>query len=150
MKSDREFILNPGLYVLGDPSLLFEDDIDVWIDMLHENDHFTVTPLGNISGSFNQDNREVCIFGTANGDGTFFDQFSNEYIVVSGMTGIVPVAADTKESPLGTRLIEFDEPITCFDLDGFLHFGQFVIDTNVDEAAEDVEMNESDIESDEY
>lgn len=121
MNKSGDIVLNVGKYVVGDPCYFIEDED--WIDFLEEHDFFTEISLGKT-----MDGRTACIMATEFGDGTLFDMEKNEYIVDSGLIGVIEYR-EGDDIPYGMRLVDFTEKAWCFNLDGFLHFGPIIIDT---------------------
>lgn len=77
-----QFILPAGVYWIGDPCYIMSDDKwQVWLDEVKEADN---TMSGEVDGL-------LCIgLHTEWGDGTYNDQYGNEYGVDAGMIGIIP------------------------------------------------------------
>lgn len=124
-----EFVVEvpAGKYFMGDPCYAVPDK--EWIPLLESCDYFNSTPIGKMS-----DGREVLGFSTAYGDGTYHDQYGNEFGVDAGMIGLVPVTE--KEIKKNKQLVELGTiidvkfPMTCSCRNGFLTFGKYCIDTN--------------------
>lgn len=115
----------PGKYFLGDPCYAVPDDY--WDDLLDSCDFFNTTPVGVVNGN------QVLSFNTAYGDGTYEDQYGNEYPVDAGMIGLTP-AAFVDGDPVKARLgqwVEFNCPTICYSADGVLTFGKFNINTDI-------------------
>lgn len=80
-------------------------------------------------GVFTLLGREGAIFGTAYGDGCYYDQEGNEYGVDSGTLGIFPAGIfDSRWVELG-KVFDFSEdfPVEC--VDGEMRFGRIRIPT---------------------
>ena len=74
---------------------------------------------------------KFAIWGTAYGDGEYFDSAIRSYPVDSGTIGCIPVdAVDISDNNLSGNIIEFTEEFTTDKVGGLLNFGHIVIDTD--------------------
>lgn len=80
-------------------------------------------------GVFTLLGREGAIFGTAYGDGGYYDQEGNEYGVDSGTLGIFPAGVFSSPTESGGHIFDFPEdfPVEC--VDGEMRFGRIRIPT---------------------
>jgi len=115
----------PGNYILGDPCYVIPDD--KWDDFC------TSTKGYNHKKYTGTDGRMAMAFGTAFGDGVFYDQQGREYGVDAGMIGLVPCLWAKPRHPLDRServQITIKEPTKCTrEVDGTLHFGNITIPT---------------------
>ena len=123
-----------GRYYIGDLCYVMSDD---------EWDEFcSLTIKGNrcIDGEFNMpDGRRFATYGTAWGDGVYYDYYGNSYSVDAGLIGCILVS-DIKEklddiSDLG-NVIDFQASFVTSggrgepDWNGVIQFGKIMIETD--------------------
>jgi len=75
-----------GRYFLGDVCYCFGKS---WGDILDKTDFF--------NDALEHNGQLLIAFGTAYGDGTYFDQFGNKFPVDAGLIGLTPVSMIEKE-----------------------------------------------------
>lgn len=80
-------------------------------------------------GVFTLNGVEGAIFGTAYGDGVYYDQEKNEYGVDSGTLGIFPAGVSSSPFESGGHVFEFPEDFTVACVDGEMQFGHVRIKT---------------------
>lgn len=137
-----------GTYYIGDPCYAFQGND--WDSILDESDYFAT---GNKT-------RDIMWAGsTAHGDGTYTDQFGNEYPVDAGLIGIMPIEMcdfgdirwengnwidergitypDGKNFEFKAgNVVTFETDFYVYYMDGVFEFGNIVIDTDPDEEEE--------------
>lgn len=114
--------LKKGRYLIGDPCYQFTGRPHAeWHKFLSVNNLFEDTQGTGYE-------QELAVFGTAWGDGAYFDNEGIEYPVDAGLIGAVHYVEGT-EVPDGNHVYSFDTPFECFNDNGILHFGNVVIDT---------------------
>lgn len=129
-------IVPAGTYVLGDPCYTVPND--QWDDLLDANDMFE-TPLVEFDGHV------IVGFSTAYGDGTYPDNFGNDYYVDAGLIGLVPLDFDGGNYPAkeGMSVVTFTEPTKVWtDGEGRMKFGEYEIDTSDDYLYEEWDADE--------
>jgi hypothetical protein len=115
-----------GTYYLGDPCYAVPDHL--WHALLLSCDYFEKTPIGEVAG------HKVLSFNTAYGDGTYCDQFGNEFGVDAGMIGLVPLGLFDEQAffhEYGCKavIVKFERPTTCTTDGHNLQFGRHLIKT---------------------
>lgn len=120
--------LKKGKYYIGDPCYVFNKS---WIKVLKETDFFENTIL------FGYD---IIGGGTSHGDGTYYDNFLNEYYVDAGLIACLPVellkidnVINENDEPEGYIIYEFEKDFKCEIYNGDFFFGKFFISTNYEE-----------------
>lgn len=108
-------LIPPGTYYLGDPYYVFDQN---WYNALRTIYGDQPDPLGY----------QLIAFGTAYGDGTYFDQHAHSYPVDAGLIGLVPVQL-IERSVHDAHIIVFQTTTECWNDNGILHFGDIIIDT---------------------
>ena len=81
---------NKGFYV-GDVSYVLSDDVYQNFWETKKNGYFTVNPVMNLA---------FAVTSTAYGDGVFYDDDNNRYLVDAGNIGLVPLELAEKEQGL--------------------------------------------------
>jgi hypothetical protein len=122
--ADYEVKVPAGKYWLSDPCYAVPSDL--WMDLLNSSKFFDY-PIGVVKATDGEE-YSVLAFGTAYGDGGYYDQFGNEFSVDAGLIGLTPVGL-AKDNPLGALLVEFTEETTCSCYGGVLKFGAHEINT---------------------
>jgi hypothetical protein len=121
----EDYILPAGKYLIGDPCYFFSDKPhEDWLNFLEQNDFLDNEGKGVLTGT----DLSVVVFGTKYGDGLYKDEYNNEYGVDSGLIGIIPYTEES-DIPSLMHLIQFDKDFECINNNGYLHFGDIVIDT---------------------
>jgi hypothetical protein len=123
---NKEVILKPGRYFIGDPCYVFSDPD--WDKLTRKYFEGLITFKG----------LDLFMCGTAHGDGAYPDkEFKYNFGVDSGTLGAVPEAlwsvpeSEFKEYGL---IKEFTEPFVCNCEEGYFTFGDIVeIDTDDDD-----------------
>jgi len=80
-------------------------------------------------GVFDLLGRQGAIFGTAYGDGGYYDQEGNEYGVDSGTLGIFPAGVFSSPTESGGHIFDFPEDFTVECINGEMRFGRIRIPT---------------------
>lgn len=117
-----------GEYFLGDPCYCFGKK---WSDILDETDFFNRSKVMETEAG----PKILMAFNTAHGDGTYEDQYGNEYSVDAGLIGLVPVEiielkySRERLSELG-KFVTFNEGDIVKSNGGTLSFGQYIIKTD--------------------
>lgn len=114
-------IVNIGKYFLCDPCYVVPDED--WMELIKTADYFS-------DAECIYKGHQIISFSTAYGDGSYNDQFGNEFPVDSGMIGLVPVEFGVQDPNMIHLIVEFTKPTKCFSEDGKLHFGKYIIDTD--------------------
>lgn len=104
--------------------------------MLYETEYL-YEPLFDESGKI-----LLLAFHTKYGDGEYFDQHGNSYPVDAGVIGLTEVSLIERELKDCGIFVESIGDTECFEEDGVLHFGSFVIDTAGNELYSDEEYEE--------
>jgi len=129
--------LGPGTYYVGDLCYVFEDDD--WDVVCSKS--FDPMNGSSMEGVFNMTgDRKFALFGTAYGDGEYYDQFNNRYLVDSGTIGCVMVRHATRKDMLDMKffgnVVEFKEPFDVSKEGTSIMIGHLFIETG-DEVEED-------------
>ena len=127
--SSKSVVVPKGAYILGDPCYVVPNDD--WDALLASCNIFN-EPVGSV-GDF-----KVLAFGTKWGDGSYPDNKGNHYPVDAGLIGLVPVAYATDDRG-GSTLVVFENATLCTNDDGILKFGDYIIDTVLEEENEEEE-----------
>ena len=127
--SSISVVVPKGAYILGDPCYVVPDKD--WGDLLASCNYFN-EPVGSV-GDF-----KVLAFGTKWGDGCYPDNKGNTYPVDAGLIGLVPVAYATDDRKDST-LVVFETATLCTNDGGILKFGDYIIDTVLEEKEEENE-----------
>lgn len=119
----KEFTLPAGVYWIGD--LCYVVDDEVWQKFLDEAAYVGNTMAQHIDGIL------YLAFDTEWGDGTYKDQYGNEYDVDASMIGIIPAAdVDASDMP-GGHIFDFKTEFTARRKEnGLLVFGHVQIVTD--------------------
>ena len=125
--SSKSVVVPRGAYILGDPCYVVPDAD--WDALLQSCNYFN-EPVGKV-GDF-----KVLAFGTKWGDGCYPDNKGNTYPVDAGLIGLVPVAYATSDWNDST-LVVFENETLCTNDDGILKFGDYTIDTVLEEEVEE-------------
>lgn len=125
--SSKSVVVPRGAYILGDPCYVVPDAD--WDALLQSCNYFN-EPVGKV-GDF-----KVLAFGTKWGDGCYPDNKGNTYPVDAGLIGLVPVAYATADWNDST-LVVFENETLCTNDDGILKFGDYVVDTVLEEEVEE-------------
>ncbi len=112
-------IVPAGTYYLCDPCYVIPDA--EWSDILDLTDMY--------EQEYNDPERGVTMaFGTAYGDGTYFDQTGKAYDVDAGLIGLTDVRYNSNPDQ-EYKVVTFSEPTECSTDGETLRFGPFVIET---------------------
>lgn len=118
-------MFNAGEYWVGDLCYVLSDDD--WDEYFQ---NYANQP--NTKHVFS-DGREFWYCNTAFGDGTYVDQFDNEYQVDSGTIGVISLADIDEEHPdtwmAGGATLLFEDEFHCSYANGVFYIGEIVIDT---------------------
>jgi len=118
-----------GKYYVGD--LCYVMDNDEW----HQVCACTIQGEKIVDGEFElDDGRRFAIYGTAYGDGEYYDQYGHTYSVDAGSIGCI-LMSDIRASKYDNLLDlgavqEFAEPFETGSHKGKLEFGHVLIDTD--------------------
>ena len=118
-----------GKYYVGD--LCYVMDHDEW----HQVCARTIQGEKIVDGEFElDDGRRFAIYGTAYGDGEYYDQYGHTYSVDAGSIGCVlmsDIRANKYDNLLDLgAILEFAEPFETGSQGGQLQFGYVLIDTD--------------------
>lgn len=100
----------------------------------------TISGHSCLEGTFKfKDGTTFATFGTRWGDGTYLDQFGNEYPVDAGLIGCVKVSeTDTGADLTLGHIQEFDTDFEVgSEASGVIYFGHILIDTDPDPEEEE-------------
>ena len=123
MAADYTVKVPAGKYWLGDPCYSVPNNL--WDALLDSCETFNL-PIGKVTKDGQE--YEVLAFGTAYGDGVYFDQHQHHFPVDAGLIGLTPVGLADGES-FGSTLVEFKVDTKCSCRNGVLKFGTYTIDT---------------------
>ena len=123
----HELMLPPGDYYLGDPCYVVQD----WEDFLTEFWKF------DRGGVFKFQGKTCAAFYTKYGDGQYevVEGAWGTLPVDAGMIGMIPMSIAGDAGVAGVD-VELRQPAKCWESDGWLHFGDIVVNTT-DEDQED-------------
>jgi len=118
-----------GKYYVGD--LCYVMDQDEW----HQVCARTIQGNKIVDGEFElDDGRRFAIYGTAYGDGEYYDQYGHTYSVDAGSIGCVlmsDIRANKYDNLLDLgAILEFTEPFETGSQGGQLQFGHVIIETD--------------------
>lgn len=128
MKTDTEtFHMPAGTYYVGDLCYVMHDAWDEFCDITIEGNRV-------LDGVFSLKNGvKFATFGTAWGDGCYYDGSGREYGVDAGLIGCIRVEdidpSEADNVPSG-NVIEFTEDFVCYRRGGVIRFGDVYIDTD--------------------
>ena len=90
-------------------------------------------------------------YGTAYGDGVYFDEEKNEYAVDSGSIGCIPIEAIQEPHALG-NVVDFPVEFDCEFLEhsGTIRIGDVFIDTDLGYMGEDYQLTDDIIIEDDF
>jgi hypothetical protein len=120
-----------GLYIVSDPCYCTPDAF--WDDLLMSCDYFQSKPVGIADG------KQILAFGTAWGDGSYLDNFGNEYGVDAGMIGLTPYIEGWTENTGNQNIVDFPNDFDCHTDGKILTFGHIVINTDPEDDVEEDE-----------
>lgn len=127
-------MLKEGLYWVGDPCyVLKENNGWDWGDILEQTKFFGGDQPCEIKGK--KGSYQVCVYGTAYGDGSYSGSDGKEYSVDAGLIGVIPLKAlPSIKGKHGDgidcgHIYYFSDDFLCEDEAGLLTFGGLVIDT---------------------
>lgn len=103
--------LKAGKYWIGDPCYVLKEENGFnWIDVLNESSYFHNRKDGDYTVTKSDGGKfQMACYGTAHGDGSFFDENENEYWVDAGMISAIPAEALSEGADLqGGHLIDVD------------------------------------------
>jgi hypothetical protein len=120
--------LKAGKYYVGDPCYVLQGKQSAWMKVLEASDYF--------NKPYTKKGKTAVAFGTAYGDGEYYDQDGNAYPVDAGLIGVVPVSMATRKKPTGVHLVDFKKPFECEQDGSVLKFGHIVIDTDPEDWTE--------------
>jgi hypothetical protein len=121
--------LKKGLYYIGDPCYIFDKS---WDKVLKQTDYFENTDNLLFGESFAGG-------GTAHGDGSYYDNYDNEYFVDAGLLSCLPVSLleidkvytiEDVQKGEGFHIIEFKEDFEAYCDNGYFEFGHISIETD--------------------
>jgi hypothetical protein len=118
-----------GKYYIGD--LCYVMDSDEWVQVCN----IIIREPRILDGEFElPDGRRFAIYGTAHGDGEYYDQYGHTYSVDAGSIGCIlmsDIRANKYDNILDLgAILEFAEPFVTGKQGGQLEFGHVVIDTD--------------------
>jgi hypothetical protein len=124
-----------GKYYIGD--LCYVMDTEEWRELCN----IIIREPRILDGEFElPDGRKFAIYGTAWGDGEYYDQYGHTYSVDAGSIGCIlmsDIRAHKYNNILDLGAVqEFAEPFETGSQGGQLEFGHVMIDTNEDEEDE--------------
>lgn len=116
-----------GTYWIGDLCYVMHDKWDEFCNDLSDGER----EVGGVL---------IASLSTMYGDGSYYDQFGNEYGVDAGLIGCIKVEdieEDDQNRVQDGHVHVFDSPFQVYSVDGFLHFGNVVINTGDEDEEED-------------
>lgn len=116
-----------GKYYVGDLCYVMKDEWDEFCSI-------TIRDNKVHDGEFLlEDGRRFASYTTKYGDGSYFDQYNNEYSVDAGLIGCIMVddisSGDIVNFDLG-NIIDFPQDFHCYSEHGVIHIGHVAIDTD--------------------
>lgn len=118
-----------GKYYVGDLCYVIDDVAWQALCKRLEADGYFESDGGKWTGRCN--GSTIVLFSTLNGDGSYYDQYSRQYLVDSGNIGIMPVDVISKGDADGGNIIEFETDFAVEAVDkGVFAFGNIVVDTS--------------------
>jgi hypothetical protein len=138
--TDSPTTLSPGQYWIGDLCYVMHDVWNEVVDKMYEGDTDHEGEVITLN-----DGREFLYFGTAHGDGEYFDNEGNAYGVDAGIIGIIAledIKQDGKNDLANGRVEMFSSPFSCAKDGGVLIFGGIQIDTDPQEDSDEDYENE--------
>lgn len=126
--------MKAGTYYVGDLCYVLHDEWDEVCDLIIKDGEC-------LDGEFElKDGRRFAMYGTAYGDGTYYDQSGNEYGVDAGSIGCIllsDIDLDSEGNFLtGGNTVPFENDFYTGELDGKIMFGSLSIDTDPEEEDE--------------
>lgn len=125
--------LKAGKYYVGDLCyVIAESD---WLRFCDEVFCHNKPQIRDFPNSFKFNNCDGFVSSTFYGDGTYYDEYGNEYDVDSGTLGCYPVngldknTLDDVVSKQSGKVFEFLEDFDCYSRSGEIYIGHVVIDT---------------------
>lgn len=119
--------MSAGKYWIGDLCYVMHKEWDEVCD---------ITIDGKVckSGEFTlNDGRRFAIYGTAHGDGVYFDKEQRDYGVDSGTIGCILVSDINEDEILdGGHIVDFPKEFNTYSRTGVIYFGDLGIDTDPD------------------
>ena len=125
----KELVLPPGDYYLGDPCYVINEDWDEFLNEFWKFDR---------GGVFRYKGRTCAAFYTKYGDGQYeVTEGAFGWLPVdAGMIGMIPWELANAGDSSGGVDVRIRKPAKCYENDGWLHFGDIVVNTS-DEEEED-------------
>lgn len=117
----------PGTYYIGDLCYVMHNEWDEFCESLDDVERV-------VNG------KKIASLSTMYGDGSYYDQFGNEYGVDAGLIGCIKIEdieKDDQNRVEDGHVHVFDSPFQVYSVDGFLHFGNVVINTGDEDEEED-------------
>jgi hypothetical protein len=119
-----------GLYYVGDLCYVLHDEWDEVCNILFGDSESNMFPEGEFKL---KDGRRFAFYSTAHGDGTFYDNEGNRYMVDAGSIGCIRIE-DIRQTPEnfinGGVALTFLQPFNTSTDGGKLTFGHITIDTD--------------------
>lgn len=133
-----------GLYYIGDLCYVMHDEWDEVCDILFGDSEDNIIPEGEFTL---KDGRRFALYSTAHGDGTYYDNEGNRYMVDAGSIGCIRIE-DIRQTPEnfinGGVALTFLQPFQTSSDGSNLTFGHITIDTDpfYDEEDDDYALEE--------
>jgi len=112
-----------GKYYIGDLCYVMHDEWSEVCENIVYNGEFEL-----------KDGRRYAMFGTAYGDGTYYDQLGKEYGVDAGLIGCILVSdinTDNEKNRIEWgNVYDITEPFEPYSNGGNMHFGPVYIETD--------------------
>lgn len=122
--------MSAGLYYVGDLCYVLHDEWDEVCDILFGDSESNIIPEGEFKL---KDGRRFALYSTAHGDGTFYDNEGNRYMVDAGSIGCIRIE-DIRQTPKnfinGGVALTFLQPFNTSTDGSTLTFGHITIDTD--------------------
>jgi len=120
-------MMPPGTYYIGDLCYVMHNEWGEFCESLDDGERV-------VNGKL------IASLSTMYGDGSYYDQFGNEYGVDAGLIGCIKVEdieKDDQNRVEDGHVHVFDSPFQVYSVDGFLHFGNVVINTGDEDEDEE-------------
>lgn len=119
--------LPPGVYYIGDLCYVMTDEWDEFCDNLDHDEEVCQLKSG----------KKYMWASTSHGDGTYTDQYGNEYPVDAGLIGAI-LLRDIDQTNLDNNtslgtVVVISEPFTVYREDDVIYAGPFAIDTGYED-----------------
>lgn len=115
-----------GTYWVGDPCYAFDNDDELWLELLASAEEKEEDPAIYVAEASNGQSFVAC--QTAYGDGTYLDGQGREFLVDAGMIGVVK-ARPNEAVPHGMHEVTFPSDFFVRYVEGIIHIDSLIINT---------------------